>query len=199
MWPRSGPADIDRNARGDMMGWWEQSSSSWKACIVAQVGGAAILGGGVFFMQFRAPGMSVRPNFLALAVGFGGGGSIGSAVGIPYSDVVRQLMNPQFRPPVADYGWSDLNGAFACQDIQRQQFDIAQAGASAVVLGAQVAAFSITRSTLFGTGRVICETRLNIPRNIPSFTGAVIDTPQVQGGLGMGAFAFRGSLYYIGI
>ena len=181
------------------MGWWEQRSSSWKACVVAQMGGAAILGGGVFFIQFRAPNVQVRPTFLALGIGLGAGGSIGSAVGIPYSDIVRQLINPQFRPPVNDYGWSDMNGDFSCQDIQRQQFDIAQVGASALVVGGQIAAFSVTRTSLFGSGQTLCETRFTIPPNLPAFGLAVIDTPQVQGGIGVGGFVFRGSLFYIGV
>lgn len=181
------------------MGWWEQKSSRWQACIVAQVGGAAALGGGVFFLQFRSPDLgTVRPIFLALAGGAGVGGSIGSAVSIPYSDVVRQLINPQFHPSVSDYGWSDLNGNFSCEEIQRERFDIAQAGASAVVLGAQFAVFTITEVHLFDPDRTLCSTRINIPRSLPQVGTALLDLPQMQGGLGAGAFAFRGTLFYIG-
>lgn len=165
---------------------------------MAQVGGAAVLGGGVFFLQFRAADVSARPVFLAIAGGAGAGGTIGSAVSIPYADVVRQLVNPRFRPPVEDYGWGAMAGNFSCQDIQREQFDIAQVGASAVVLGAQFAAFTITELNLFGPNRVIATTRLNLPRNLPAVGSALLDLPQMQGGLGVGAFAFRGTLFYIG-
>jgi hypothetical protein len=65
------------------MGWWEKKSSRWQSCVVAQAGGAAILGGGVFFVQFRSPDIAVKPCFVAIAGGAGMGGSIGSAVSIP--------------------------------------------------------------------------------------------------------------------
>ncbi len=180
------------------MGWWEQKSSRWQACVVAQAGGAAMLGGGVFFIQFRSPDLSVKPCFVAIAGGAGLGGSVGSAVSIPYSDVVRQLINPNFHPPIGEYGWGGMTGSFSCEDIQREQFDIAQIGASIVVVGAQLAVFTIRDIGFFGAGDVITTTRLNIPRNLPAFGTAILDTPQIQGALGVGAFAFRGSIFYIG-
>ncbi|SFK87426.1 hypothetical protein [Falsiroseomonas stagni] len=180
------------------MGWWEKKSSRWQSCVVAQAGGAAVLGGGVFFIQFRSPDVSVKPCFVAIAGGAGMGGSIGSAVSIPYSDIVRQLINPNFRPPTDDYGWGAMSGNFSCEDIQREQFDIAQIGASAVVIGAQLAAFTIREVAIFGEGDVITATRFNIPRNLPSFGRAVLDLPQVQGAIGVGGFAFRGVVAYIG-
>jgi hypothetical protein len=35
------------------MGWWEQQSSGWDVCIVAQADGAVGLGMGGFVTQFR--------------------------------------------------------------------------------------------------------------------------------------------------
>lgn len=180
------------------MGWWEQRSSRWQACIIAQLGGAAVLGGGVFFLQFRSPDIPVRPVFLAVAGGVGAGGNIGSAVSIPYSDIIRQLINPNFHPQTQDYGWSALNGTFSCQDIQREKFDIAQIGASAVVLGAQLCLFTITDVGLFQPDRELCSSRISVPSNLPQVGQALMDLPQMQGGLGAGAFAFTGTIFYIG-
>jgi hypothetical protein len=73
--------------------------------IVAQMGGAAPAGAGAFFLQFKTPDIQVRPVFLAVAAGVGLGGSVGSAVSIPWSDVVRQLINPQFRPEWVRAHW----------------------------------------------------------------------------------------------
>lgn len=179
------------------MGWWETRSSQWECCIVAQVGGAVILGGGAFFVQFRRPQMAVKPNYLALAGGGGLGGSIGSAVGIPWSDVVRQLINPRFRPPTETYGWAALDGSFSPGDIQRASFSIISAGASAVAIGAQVAMLEINDIGFRGV-TTLCRTRITFPRNLPSLGQAVIDTPQMQGGLGAGAFAFTGVMFYVG-
>ena len=121
------------------MGWWEQRASNWKMVITAQMGGAAGVGAGAFFLQFKSPDLPVRPVFLAFAGGIGAGGSIGSGVSIPWADVVRQLINPQFRPNVEDAGYSDLRGNFSCQDIQRESISFLQAQASAVVVGTQFA------------------------------------------------------------
>ncbi|MGG5809534.1 hypothetical protein [Falsiroseomonas sp. CW058] len=180
------------------MGWWETRSNQWECCVVAQVGAAAVLGGGVFFLQFRRPQLTTKPVFLALAGGAGIGGSIGSAVSIPWSDVVRQLINPQFRPPTDTYGWSNLDGGFSPQDIQRSSFSIISAGASAVVVGAQVAVLEINDIGFSGV-RTLCRTRLSIPSNLPAVGRALLDTPQMQGGLGAGAFAFTGAIFYIGV
>lgn len=179
------------------MGWWETRSSRWECCVVAQAGGAAILGGGVFFLMWRTPDVPVKPCFVAIAGGAGAGGSVGSAIGIPYSDIVRQLMNPNFRPPTDSYGWSAMDGSCSCQDLQRSSFSIASVGGSAVVLGAQMAMLEFNDVGLFST-RFLCRTRMTIPRNLPSFGRALYETPQVQGGLGAGAFAFTGIAFYIG-
>lgn len=181
------------------MGWWERNSSRWEVCVVAQMGGAAVLGGGAFFLQFRSPDLdSVKPVFLALAGGVGAGGSIGSAVSIPWSDLVRSLINPQFRPPTDSYGWSNLEGTFSCADMQREKFEIVQAGASAVIVGAQVAYLTLTEVHLFSPNRQLAHTRITFPTNLPQVGSALLDLPQIQGGLGAGAFAFAGTLFYLG-
>lgn len=105
--------------------------------IVAQVGGAAVLGAGAFFLMVKSASVPVKPVFLAFAGGIGAGGSIGSGISIPWSDVIRQLINPNFRPDVDNYGYADLTGTFSCHDIQRESIDFRQATASAIAVGAQ--------------------------------------------------------------
>jgi hypothetical protein len=110
------------------MGWWERSSNRWRMAIVAQLGGGYVVGAGGFFIQFTAPELGRRkPLFLALAAGPAVGGSIGSAVGIPWSEVVRRLINPDAVPtPRDDLIFSPLDGSFALRDIQGAQFSITQ-------------------------------------------------------------------------
>lgn len=181
------------------MGWWEAESSRWECCVVAQAGGAAILGGGVFFLQFRCPEVPVRPVFVAIAGGVGAGGTIGSAVGIPYVDIVRQLINPRFRPPTETYGWSAMDGTCTCDDLQRSHFSIVSVGAAGIVVGAQVVVIDFEARGLFtGRRRRLLQTRLTIPPNLPSFGRALYETPQVQGGFGAGGFGFTGMAFYIG-
>jgi hypothetical protein len=180
------------------MGWWEQRASNWKMVIVAQVGGAAGFGAGAFFLMFKSASVPVKPVFLAVAGGVGVGGSIGSGVSIPWSDVVRQLINPRFHPDVANYGYADLRGTFSCQDIQREKIEFVQATASAILVGAQFVDVTCTEVNLFAPNRVLFTTRINIPSNLPQVGRALLDLPQVQGGLGAGAFAFIGTLFYIG-
>lgn len=180
------------------MGWWEARSSRWECCVVAQMGGAAVLGGGVFFLQWRSPDVPVKPVFIAIAGGAGVGGSIGSAVGVPYADVVRQLINPNFHPPTDSYGWAAMDGTCSCKDLQRSSFSIVSAGASGIVVGAQVAALEFNDVGIFST-RFLCSTRITIPPDLPSFGRALYEAPQIQGGLGAGAFAFTGIAVYIGV
>lgn len=51
---------------------------------------------------------------------------------------------------------------------------------------------------LFSPNRLLFTTQMSIPRNLPQVGRAMLDLPQVQGGLGVGAFAFTGTLFYIG-
>lgn len=112
--------------------------------------------------------------------------------------MVRQIINPRFRPDVDNYGYTDLRGSFSCQDIQRESIDFVQATASAVVVGTQFADVTCTDVNLFSPNRTLFTTRINIPRNLPQVGRALLDLPQIQGGLGLGAFAFTGTLFYIG-
>ncbi|MFN6954046.1 MAG: hypothetical protein ACK4PG_04530 [Acetobacteraceae bacterium] len=180
------------------MGWWEQRASNWKMVIIAQVGGAAGLGAGAFFLMFKSASVPVKPVFIAVAGGLGIGGSIGSGVSIPWSDVIRQIINPRFRPDVDNYGFSDLRGTFSCQDIQRENIDFVQATASAIAVGVQFVDVTCTDVNLFSPNRTLFTTRIELPRNLPQVGRAMLDLPQIQGGLGAGAFAFTGTLFYIG-
>jgi len=184
------------------MGWWERSSRHWRMAIVAQLGGGAVLGAGGFFIQFTAPELGQRkPRFLALAGGAAVGGSIGSTVSIPWSEVVRRLINPDALPtPTRDLLYSPLDGTFAMRDIQGAQFSITQIGASAAVVGAQIVSVECREWRLFGLGgqRTFVVTDHQVPTDLPSLGRALVDTPQIQGGLGLVALGFTGSLWYIG-
>jgi len=184
------------------MGWWETSSRQWRMAIVAQLGGGAVLGAGGFFIQFTAPELGRRkPAFLAIAGGAAVGGSIGSGLGIPYSEVIRRIINPDAIPtPPQDLIFSPLAGEFALRDIQGAQFSITQIGASAAVVGAQIVSVECRQWRFFGLGgqRTWFVTDHQVPTDLPSLGRALADTPQIQGGLGLVALGFTGSIWYVG-
>jgi hypothetical protein len=179
------------------MGWWEQKSRKWKMVIVAQMGGGVGVGAGVFFLVFKSPDLPVKPVFVAIAGGLGVGGSIGSGVSIPWSDVVRQLINPSFRQP-EDAEFATLTGEFSCAEIQRESISFGQIQGSVIMVGAQVSQVMCWEINMLGPNRQLFETEMRIPRNLPEWGRAALDLPQIQGGLGVGAFAFTGSLFYMG-
>lgn len=179
------------------MGWWEKRSDKWKMVIVAQVGAAAGIGVGAFIMNFKSPEIPVEPKFLAFAGGLGVGGSVGSSVSIPWSAIVRQLINPKFSlPPDSEY--TDLKGKFSCQDIQREKISFVQATASVVAVGAQFSHVTCEDINLFGPDTLLFKTTIKIPKNLPEVGSALLDLPQIQGGFGAGTFAFVGTILYIG-
>ncbi len=55
------------------------STRDWQVAPLAQVGGAAILGGGIFWFEFVSPSKSIREQFAFTAIAFGVGGSVGGA------------------------------------------------------------------------------------------------------------------------
>jgi hypothetical protein len=179
------------------MGWWDTQSSKWQMGIVAQMGGAAGIGAGVFFLQFRSPDVPVKPVFVAVAGGIGVGGSVGSGVSVPYSDIVRQIINPKFKPPGDSY-YSDLAGSFSCGDIQREGITFGQMQASAVAIGVQTSSVRCTDVNMFGPSKLLFETVVKIPKNLPQVGQALLDLPAMQGGWGLGAFLFSGTLFHIG-
>ena len=197
------------------MGWWEKQSSQWSMAIVAQMGGVVGGGGGAFFISFKSPDLPVKPTFLNLALAFGVGGSIGSAVGISWSTVVRQLVNPKaaLDPDAGIYG--AIDGTFSCKDIQRKRISIATAGGSAVLIGA-----SLTYVRCYEPGdsedgepdQVYFTTHVQIPKTLKTVGNAVVDLPQIQGCLSLKAayfvaavliapiaeeYLFRGLLYRV--
>jgi len=186
------------------MGWWEQNSSSWKVCIVAQVGGAGGLGGGIFLFQFKSPDLPIKPVYLAIAGGFGIGGSIGSAATIPWSAIIKQFLDPQSHPDTDSAIYSDLDltdpsGGISCQDINHSRLLIGQATGSVVLVGAQKVIMSCSISHLIiGSDRPLFTCGLQIPTSLPKIAAALEDTPQIQGGLGAGIFGFAGFFQYIG-
>jgi len=60
--------------------------NDWQVAGVAQVGGAAVVGGGVFWFDFRSSAARVQHEmFMFIAFGLGAGGSIGGASMTPGS------------------------------------------------------------------------------------------------------------------
>jgi hypothetical protein len=171
------------------MGWWEQRSARWQACIIAQLGSAPVLGGGVFFMLFRSPDVPLRPVFLAVAGGVAAAPGMGSAASIPFSEIIRQLINPNVHPETAEEGWASFTGTFACQDIQREKFDIAQLGSAHSWL------FSVTEVGLFQPDREVCSARLTVPAKLPQLGQPLLDLPPAQAGRAAG---YTGTIFYIG-
>ena len=55
----------------------QTQANDWKVSGVAQIGGAAVVGGGVFFFQFLSEQASVKESFIFSAFGLGAGGSAG--------------------------------------------------------------------------------------------------------------------------
>ncbi|WP_376090845.1 hypothetical protein ACE7GA_20615 [Roseomonas sp. CCTCC AB2023176] len=180
------------------MGWWEQRIDGWDICVVAQVGGAAGLGGGAFFLQFRSPNIPVKPIYVAVAAGVGAGGSIGSAISIPWRSLVRQLINPRAVANTNDIGWSKLDGTFSPYNLNHCSFTIGQVGASAAIVGGQFVLVSAFEPHLFSPNVPLFSSNIAWPRSLPQVGSAILDIPQIQGGLGAGAFGFTGSMQYIG-
>jgi hypothetical protein len=190
-----------------MMGWWEQDSNKWQMGLIAQVGGASGLGAGLFLFQFKASDVPVKPLFLAISGGFGVGGSIGTGISIPYSSLIRQLINPKAALNSDALIYSDLDiislnvgGGISCKSINHSRILTGQATASAAVIGVQkvVVSCSIT-SFLIGTERPLFTCGLQFPDSLPTLGQALVDTPQLQGGLGIGIFGFAGVMQYIGV
>jgi hypothetical protein len=183
------------------MGWWETFSDNWQMSLVAQVGGAEGLGGGLFVFQFKSPKLPVKPNFLGIAGGVGAGGSIGSAIAIPYRSLIRQLMNPGelFDSDSIVYSSLDVDEGFSCRSLNHSRILIGQATASAAVVGAQkVIVSGAVTSYFIGTDRHLYDCGLTLPSTLAAVGSAALDTPQMQGGLGLGIFGFAGVLQYIG-
>ena len=183
------------------MGWWETQSSNWSMAIIAQMGGVVGGGAGAFFISFKSPDLPVRPTFLNLALALGVGGSIGSAVGVPWSAVVRQLINPKAALDPNSGVYSNVDGTFSCKDIQRKHISIATVGGSVILVGASltyVRGYEPGDSEDGEADQVYFHTQVQIPKNLKSFGNAVVDIPQIQGGLGAQAAFFVGVPFYIG-
>jgi hypothetical protein len=188
------------------MGWWEQDSEKWQMSLVAQVGGASGVGAGLFIFAFKSPDIPVKPIFLAIAGGFGIGGSIGSAIGIPYSALFKQLIDPKSSVNVDGIAYNDIDivelnigDGLSCKSINHSRILIGQATASAILIGAQKVIVSCSISSfLIGTDRPLFTCGLDVPSSLPQLGTALADTPQLQGGVGAGLFGFAGLMQYIG-
>jgi hypothetical protein len=184
-----------------VMGWWEQDSSKWQMAVVAQIGAAVDAGAGLFFFSFKSPDLPVKPIFLGIAGGIGEGGSIGGALTIPYRSLVRQLINPEAAINVDStiYTDVDLDEGFSCRSLNHSRIVIGQATASAAIVGVSVAYVTCAITDFFiGTERHLFDCGLQLPASLPQLGNAVLDAPQIQGGLGAGIFGFIGILQYIG-
>lgn len=169
--------------------------------IIAQMGAVAGGGAGAFFISFKSPDIPVKPTFLNLALAFGVGGSIGSAVGIPWSSVVRQLINPKAAVDPSSGVYSDVDGTFSCKDIQRKRISITAVGGSAILVGAgltYVRGYEPGDTEDGEPDTVYFKTQVKIPKTLKSVGNAVADLPQIQGGLSLQAAYFVGVPFYIG-
>lgn len=168
------------------MGWWEERRA-WQTITIAQMGAGAVLAGGVFFIQFRSAGISARPVFVLTAVGAGFGGSIGSAVSIPYAEIVRDLRNPRRQSQLDQIMWSDA-GTFEMGRLNMGFGNVASVGGSAVVIGAQLTALR---------GEDQSGNRLFSTHTSLSSLNDILNLPGAQGGFGAGAFAMRGRMIHL--
>jgi hypothetical protein len=194
-------ADRGNSDQGVAMGWWEKDSKRWQMALVAQVGAALDLGAGLFFFSFKSPDLPVQPMFLGIAGGVGEGGSIGGAATIPYSSVIRQLINPKaaIDPDSAMYSDVNLDDSFSCQDLNHSRVVVGQATASGAIVGASLAYVTCATTHFFlGTERHLFDCGLHIPSSLPQLGKALLDAPHIQGGFGFGIFGFMGVLQYIG-
>ena len=178
------------------MGWWEQESSQWKVCVIAQLGAAAI-GGGVFFMQFMSPDIPVEPVFIFVATGVGIGGSIGSSATMPWAEMIRCLADKNYRPDTDSLLYNDLQGTFSCRTLNHSLGTFFYAGASAAVLGASFGWLTALRPEESGPGSEIFRQKIAIPKTLRQIKNAAINTPQIQGAFGLGGFGFSGLFQYL--
>lgn len=58
---------------------FSSKARDWQVAPLCQVGGAAILGAGVFWFRFKSPTAGVQEDFMFAALAFGLGGSLGGA------------------------------------------------------------------------------------------------------------------------
>jgi hypothetical protein len=188
------------------MGWWDQHSENWQMSLVAQAGGASGAGGGVFLFAFKSPDVPVKPIFVAVAAGVGLGGSIGSAISIPWSALFKQLIDPKSAVNVDGIAYNNVDivelnigDGLSCENINHSRILIGQAMASAAIVGVQKVIVSCSISSfLIGTERPLFTCGLDVPTSLPQLGSALEDTPQMQGGLGASLFGFVGFMQYIG-
>jgi hypothetical protein len=176
------------------MGWWEERAGNWQMMIVAQMGFAAIAGGGVFFALFRRPGLQAQPLFLLGALGRGIGGSIGSGASVSWSDVIYQLRHPSAQVNYAANMWNDLSGTFSPQDVNWSSGSFQSVGVSAVPVGAQLVEITASPFFAFGPNSFIFRQRINVPRNLRQLAAL----PSVSGSMGIGVLDFHGIWKYLG-
>lgn len=183
-----------------MSGWWDKRPSDWTMLVAGQIGAASGLGGGAFILIFRSPTLRPRmPVFLVVAGGVGFGGSIGSGATIPYSSIFRKLINSKDITDIERGMFNPLKGSFSCKDMSLANFTIGQAGASAAIVGGQVSKVRCRSLGIFsGQARDHFTSEFKWPKNVKEFGAAMLDLPQIQGGLGGGVTGFTGPMFYLG-
>ena len=178
-----------------MSGWWEQQSGSWQACVIAQVGAALGVGAGGFIVQFRSS-IPLRPVFLLMAGGYGFGGSVASAISIPWRNIIHDVMHPANPSSRDDIIWNPINGYFSCEELNHAPAEIVQIGASAMLVGAQMAILTARRGWM--DSRILFHQQISIPRTLRAAGNAVAGAPQLSASMGVSAFAFNGIYQYLG-
>jgi hypothetical protein len=81
-------------------------ANDWEVAGVAQVGGAAAVGGGVWWLEFRSSAAGMKETFMFGGLGIGVGGSVGGASAPDFSTA-----QPSYSPLACERAFSihDLN------------------------------------------------------------------------------------------
>ncbi|MGD0186230.1 MAG: hypothetical protein ABSC25_13400 [Roseiarcus sp.] len=96
--------------------------SDWRACGVASIGGAVVVGAQVIFFEFRSRAANCRATFLLIGGGLGIGGDLGGATAPDPSSIVHN-QNPDL--------WTNLkcDKPFSANDL-----DLAYAAMSGITV-----------------------------------------------------------------
>ncbi len=89
----------------------EQAGHDWQCVGVAQVGGADILGAGLYLFEFRGVAANFRGKYAFLGGGVGGGGSLGGGAGPSPLDVFGAAPEDLWTPiePERPFSGDDLD------------------------------------------------------------------------------------------
>jgi hypothetical protein len=118
---------------------WKTQADDWKVTGICQIGGGALVGGGMWLFRFQSfdAGREAH-DFMFIGAGIGYGGSIGGA-SIPLGPIIKQAMDQIFglRPDKthSPLSWSELNcdSAFSADDLNYAPGRVTTGGAGLAV------------------------------------------------------------------